>query len=206
MNATIVMVVVLIIMVVSGVAAYFLLYSGDEATPEVTKDVPEVTKDVPEVTADVPDVEVYADQEPVLEDDWYAELSEEEDSEEEVDERTTLYPGENLASGDDLLNACYRLVMQKDGNLVMYNVRKNSVIWATNTEGRGGTSLRMQPDGNLVMYADDSRVIWATNTEGRGGTSLRMQSDGNLVMYADDSRVIWASNTSSGPNVGCNAA
>ena len=86
MNATIVMVVVLIIMVVSGVAAYFLLYSGDEATPEVTADVSEVE-----------------DKEPVVEDDWYADLS--EPSSQTVSKDMTWVPNKSQAPGSISLDS-----------------------------------------------------------------------------------------------------
>lgn len=31
-------------------------------------------------------------------------------------------------------NACFQLVMQDDGNLVLYNIKTGSVVWATGTD------------------------------------------------------------------------
>jgi hypothetical protein len=50
-------------------------------------------------------------------------------------------------------------VFQADGNLVQY--LGNQPIWASNSEGKGGTHLYMQDDGNLVIYRDDGTPIWA---------------------------------------------
>ncbi len=59
-----------------------------------------------------------------------------------------------------------RLVMQADGNLVLYSSDTNSVLWATDTNQ--GARLVMQNDCNLVLYNDDGSVGWASNT-GDGG-------------------------------------
>jgi len=58
----------------------------------------------------------------------------------------------------------YRLNMQTDGNLVLYN-GSWSPIWATGTGG-SGNQLNLQPDGNLVMYSNTGSPLWASNTGG----------------------------------------
>lgn len=54
------------------------------------------------------------------------------------------------------------LVMQGDGNLVLYN--DSQVVWASNTEGNAGASLALQDDGNVVVYTRGGRPVWATNS------------------------------------------
>ncbi|SDT81215.1 ricin-type beta-trefoil lectin domain protein [Actinoplanes derwentensis] len=57
-----------------------------------------------------------------------------------------------------------RLINQADGNLVL---RKSDgiAIWASNTYGKGPSTLRMQNDGNLVLYRNsDNTVTWSTAT------------------------------------------
>ena len=49
-------------------------------------------------------------------------------------------------------NGTTRLVMQVDGNLVLYPVSNGSALWASGTAGKPMASLLMQPDGNLVGY------------------------------------------------------
>jgi len=61
-----------------------------------------------------------------------------------------------------------KLVMQGDGNLVLYG-KDNSAVWSTNTHKRanGPYNFVMQEDGNLVLYAEGNRVLWASNTAGK---------------------------------------
>ncbi len=54
------------------------------------------------------------------------------------------------------------LVMQGDGNFVLYN--GGSALWSSGTHGRPGSSLAVQGDGNVVIYAPGPRAIWATGT------------------------------------------
>jgi hypothetical protein len=117
-----------------------------------------------------------------------------------------------------------RVVMQSDGNLVMYRA-DNSVAWHTATWGHPGAYLRLQADGN-VMIRQSETVVWSTGT-GRfnpptrvasnkltGGQILRtnqylrsldgryallLQPDGNLVLYSRGYHVLWNSGT---PSVG----
>lgn len=53
------------------------------------------------------------------------------------------------------------LMMQKDGNLVMYT-KNGTPIWSSNSQGKGGYRLIIQNDGNLVIYTADNRPIWAS--------------------------------------------
>jgi hypothetical protein len=56
-----------------------------------------------------------------------------------------------------------RLLMQGDGNLVLY--ADDRTVWNTGTPGHSGASLAMQDDSNLVLYGSDKvEVLWATNT------------------------------------------
>ena len=62
----------------------------------------------------------------------------------------------------------YRLYMQNDGNLVLYEVFKGNLYpaWASNTAGSGAVRAVMQSDGNFVLYTANNRAVWATNTAG----------------------------------------
>jgi hypothetical protein len=106
------------------------------------------------------------------------------------------------------------LVMQDDGNLVIYGPNWEP-MWATGTEGHPGASLVVQDDGNVVIYSPDGQGLWATDTvsgwapEGPAPTggvmragevlgpdralaspdgryTLVYQGDGNLVLYKED--------------------
>jgi hypothetical protein len=103
----------------------------------------------------------------------------------------TLYPGQNLKSSDGR----YKLVLQGDGNLVLYSDR-GKVLWDTHTNGRDVYRLILQGDGNLVLYATSGRPMWYTHTSHKGGYRLVLQSDGNLVLYTSSGKPIWDTHTS----------
>jgi hypothetical protein len=95
---------------------------------------------------------------------------------------------ERLASGDSLTskNGRYELVMQKDGNLVLFRVEPKRVpLWSTATNVKNGDSCSLQPDGNLVVYNKDGRAIWASDTNGHFSTRLVVQNDGSLEPVID---------------------
>ncbi len=108
---------------------------------------------------------------------------------------TTLYTHERLQPGQSLVSngRQYRLLMQRDGNLVIY--ANSAAIWATGTNGKSGASLVMQGDGNLVLY-HNGVAVWATGTNPNSGVRLVMQTDGNLVLYTPDNRALWSSKSS----------
>jgi hypothetical protein len=61
------------------------------------------------------------------------------------------------------------LVMQPDGNLVMYRRRDGAAIWSSGTSGHPGAYAVMQPDGDLVVYGPNGGpgtggALWASNT------------------------------------------
>ena len=52
-----------------------------------------------------------------------------------------------------------QLVMQLDGNLVLYE--GGQAVWASNTGGNPGAYFAVQGDGNIVVYSSDNRPLWA---------------------------------------------
>ncbi len=57
-----------------------------------------------------------------------------------------------------------KLIMQEDGNLVLYDLFL-TVIWESNTKGKGFRpyKLVMQSDQNLVISDRGNNTIWSTN-------------------------------------------
>jgi hypothetical protein len=110
-----------------------------------------------------------------------------------------LQPGEVLfaAQSQSRTSADGRfiLVMQSDGNLVLYRTANWHPLWATGTNGQDVNFVAMQGDGNLVIYTFGGRAIWASNTSGRAGAFLVVQNDGNVVIYYPNTPPIWATNT-----------
>jgi hypothetical protein len=103
-----------------------------------------------------------------------------------------LNKGKSLTSG----NGCFRLIMQNDGNLVIYRKSNDEPIWNSNTARSCTNRACMQRDGNFVTYDCQNIPTWASGTDHNEGSSIKIQDDGNLVIYAWNSgRPIWASNT-----------
>lgn len=80
-----------------------------------------------------------------------------------------------------LSDGSYRVIMQTDGNLVIYN-KANTPVWSSQTYLPGGY-LSVQGDGNLVISNANGVPRWHTNTGGRSAGKLLLQGDGNLVLY-----------------------
>ena len=110
--------------------------------------------------------------------------------------KDTLTTNQTLTSGQQLTSVTggYRLTMQSDGNLVIYN-KTNQPIWNTFTYGTDANKLVMQPDGNLVLYNSANKPFWHTFTYGTNASRLVMQSDGNLVLYNSAGKYFWFSGT-----------
>ena len=110
--------------------------------------------------------------------------------------RDTLNPGETLKRGEYLTsdNQRYSLVLERDGNLVLYAGKH--ALWTSNTQGQRVQTCTLQADGNLVLSLGNGQPVWSTSTEGRPGSFLVLQNDGNIVIYQP--YPVWASNTEQG--------
>jgi hypothetical protein len=104
-----------------------------------------------------------------------------------------------------------RVVMQGDGNLVLYS-SSGSPLWATGTSGDQGAYLSLSSSGQLEVLSAAGAVLWAGPGElapgeslssgaslssPNGAYSLDMQADGNLVEHSSSGTVVWAAGTSS---------
>jgi hypothetical protein len=95
------------------------------------------------------------------------------------------------------------LVLQQDGNLVLYRGFNDpgQALWSSVTSGRNSHSAEMQQDGNFVLYDQESKPIWASDTKDNNGAFLAVQGDGNMVIYKKDAAeytwktAIWSTHT-----------
>src|SRR5215472_1720317 len=113
----------------------------------------------------------------------------------EVGTMDQLHAGQQLNIGDQLVSKNVNLIMQGDGNLVLYRTLYGRPLWATNTNGQPATFAVMQGDGNFVVYSANGTPYWNTGTYGHPGAWLVLQGDGNLVVYNSAGNPLWASNT-----------
>ncbi|MFF7632722.1 glycoside hydrolase domain-containing protein [Kitasatospora sp. NPDC008050] len=118
---------------------------------------------------------------------------------------STFNGGNWLTSGHWTKGTLTSLLMQADGNLVIYRNRDGSALWSSNSSGNPGAYMIMQNDGNLVVYragggASTGGALWSSNTWYSGGTYATLQSDGNFVVYRPGGSPtaggsLWSSNT-----------
>ncbi|KVF80263.1 peptidase S53 [Burkholderia vietnamiensis] len=97
-----------------------------------------------------------------------------------INEGTTLSPRQAVysASGN------HELLMQDDGNLVLYNTTNGAAVWNTGTYGNPGAYAVFQTDGNFVVYSANGTALWYSATYGQStGQYLAVQDDGNMVIY-----------------------
>ena len=112
---------------------------------------------------------------------------------------TRMLPGQWAAADGN----GYVLLLQPDGNLVLYQVVTGpvaanssftgSAIWATGTNN--GAYFDVQTDGNLVLGTSDGNVAWSPYTNGIDPQELLVQTDGNLVLYNTLNQACWASSS-----------
>jgi len=87
-------------------------------------------------------------------------------------------------------NGKHFLVLQQDGNLVLYS--DGQPKFASNTSGTGGNRVWLQGDGNFVLY-DSTRALWASNTHASTGTRVIVEDNGQVVLYGESYAKLWVS-------------
>lgn len=112
--------------------------------------------------------------------------------------QVALMPGEHLYTGQSIVNGEFTLVMQGDGNFVLY--AGSTAKWQSGTYGNPNAWVVMQGDGNLVVYSPgpyNVHALWQSGTYNNADARLAIQGDGNAVIYNSGwSRALWASGTS----------
>jgi hypothetical protein len=115
--------------------------------------------------------------------------------------------GQTITQGQYLLSpdAQSVLMLQKDGNLVLYS--DFQAVWNSfgNLHIPAAASLRMQSDDNLVLYDANNHALWWS---GIGGdpSILCLQTDGNVVLYhttsscSSGTQAQWSTGTIHTPN------
>lgn len=108
-----------------------------------------------------------------------------------------LFRGDKLLPSQILVstNRRYALVMQTDGNIVLYPIGRTDALWASGTSGRRVAWLAMQDDGNLVLYSPSGSALWSSGTHGDSVAYAVLQDDGNFVIYRPDGHPLWSTGT-----------
>ena len=106
---------------------------------------------------------------------------------------STLLGGERLEPGWYLQSPSRLcdLVMQRDGNLVLYSAGRRA-LWASGTRGVAGAFAVMQPDGNFVIYPRTGRAVWASTTARHPGARLAVTDTAQVVVSSRSGAMLWA--------------
>jgi thioredoxin len=117
---------------------------------------------------------------------------------------SSLATGAYLATNDYLVsaNGLYFVIMQGDGNLVIYHgsdpAHQGAFVWNSGVApGIGQYFVIMQRDGNLCIYhgsdpAHQGAFVWNSGkAPGAGVYVATMQNDGNLVVTTGTT-VVWS--------------
>ena len=99
----------------------------------------------------------------------------------------------NLVSEDGKVS----LIMQSDGNVVIYTEPDHKPIWSTKTNGqkiKDGLVFQFS-DGNLCLYDTEGKCVWATMTNGTEVDKFVIRNDGNFVGYGKHGTVFWQSDS-----------
>ncbi|WP_433259910.1 S8 family serine peptidase [Actinosynnema sp. CS-041913] len=104
-----------------------------------------------------------------------------------------LVRGEELTVGQSRTseNGQFRLVLQPDGNLVLYATDGGQALWDSHTWGTDVTRAVLQEDGNFVLYSAAGVARWHTNSWGTVADRLVVQNDDNVVLYGPSHEVFW---------------
>ncbi|MFI2610788.1 hypothetical protein [Kitasatospora sp. NPDC018619] len=92
-----------------------------------------------------------------------------------------LYPGWYIESGST------RMIMQPDGNFVVYQYG-TQVKMASNTVGCGYKAV-MQVDGNFVVYSANGGACWSSGTYGHPHAKLTVTAAGTSGVYWEGSGI-----------------
>jgi hypothetical protein len=90
----------------------------------------------------------------------------------------------------DSPNQRFRLLLQDDGNLVLYH--KDIPLWSTNTQGKAVVHAIMQHDGNFVLYGPDG-ALWSSGSLGHPGAELVVHNDGTVKIRNKAGKWVWSS-------------
>lgn len=106
----------------------------------------------------------------------------------------SLASGAQLNQGDSIFsdNGQYRLTLQTDSNLVLY--QGSQPLWSSGTVGAAAQRAVMQGDGNFVVYDQNNQPLWSTGTSNKPGSFLEVQNDGNVVIY-EPRTPVWSTGT-----------
>ena len=98
-------------------------------------------------------------------------------------------------------NKNFMLILQSDGNLVLYDIKNALMIWKANVKiiSTVATTTKYQmkvntSDGLCIIDSNNNKV-WSLGLSNNGIKTLKLESNRNLVLYDTNNNPLWATNT-----------
>ncbi|MGW4651297.1 hypothetical protein [Kitasatospora sp. NPDC004289] len=112
-------------------------------------------------------------------------------------DQAVLRSGQRLEAGASLSAGESRLVMQLDGNLVLYRKRDGKALWSTRTYGHpGAVAMVRGGSGEFSVFEfAGAGTLWSNRATDPTGAEPKLQDDGNFVLYNGHGRAIWSTGT-----------
>jgi hypothetical protein len=107
-----------------------------------------------------------------------------------IDTGHALAPDQSVSSPD----GNYRLVYQRDGDLVLYGPER-ARVWSSETPGETAGRAIMEAGGGFVVYDADGSEAWSAGTDGHPGAYIVVENDGRVAIYAPGYVRLWASDS-----------
>ncbi|MGC0313238.1 hypothetical protein [Kitasatospora acidiphila] len=108
----------------------------------------------------------------------------------------TLYSNWSLIPGSWIESTNAWVLMQGDGNVVLYRKRDGKALWSSGTWNKSNVVAVMDPKGVLaVIDKNTGYPYWDTNTWNSPNAYAKIQSDLNFVVYTPGGSAVWNSQT-----------
>ena len=107
--------------------------------------------------------------------------------------KTFALDGLRLNKGEFIQLNKSKLIMQTDGNLVLYGLT-NNILWQTATSCTEDLDcyFRFQDDGNMVVYDKDNNPLWFSTTHSINVDHLIIDNE-KLGLYDVSENIVWSS-------------
>jgi hypothetical protein len=108
--------------------------------------------------------------------------------------RASLTTGQKLMLRQSLEMPAYpeiRLILDGNGNLLLYNDGGKTPLWSTDTGGKQVSYAEMQTDGNFVLKTATDQEVWSSDTSGNPDSMVVLGQGGILAIFTKDFQPIW---------------
>ncbi|WP_033218167.1 hypothetical protein [Kitasatospora phosalacinea] len=110
----------------------------------------------------------------------------------------TIAPDASLGANHWVESSSTVLIMQGDGNLVLYRKSDGAAVWATGTWNHPNAIAAVNGASGLFHVSIRASRYWDSGSPNSPGAYVKVQGDGNVVLYpaaGESAGALWASGT-----------